>query len=125
MFGKWLTHERATEATGGRFRVAIPKADRQGWEGGGEKTQDGTDQEGQFGEALDTFGVMDELTLGTQHLFGRQGKLFDSPAVRIEGMNAFRVEFSRRSQQPRLFEGWIMKGIDIKGEVVGMGKGLG
>jgi len=68
-------------------------------------------------QAQDTFGVMDELAMSAEHLFGTQGDLLDRPTVYIDGINAFEAEFKRGGKQPRVLERWVVKSIDINSRV--------
>ena len=97
--------------------MTVPKASRLWTSGSGKDGQDGASEERDFGEAVDSFGGMDELAMGTDHLLGGEGELLDRPAVGVEGIDALSRKRDRSGEQPRLFERRVMKGIDIEGVV--------
>ena len=55
--------------------------------------------------------------MGTNHLFGTQGDLFDGPTVSVNGIDAFRFERHGSSQKPWLLKTWVIEGVDIEGFV--------
>src|SRR5579864_476129 len=83
-FGKWMAAQGAAQAARRALRLAIPEAGGRHRARGGEEAQDRASQQRQFRQPLNTGGVMHELTMGTDHLFGTEGELFDRPAVGIE-----------------------------------------
>src|SRR5664280_61553 len=77
IFGKWQSSELAPKPPRRSFGFSIPKTSGHGRKRGGQKTQDRPGQEGQFRQTLDTFRVVNELAMGTHHLFGTQRDLFN------------------------------------------------
>jgi hypothetical protein len=91
-----MTEQGSAQAPRGRLGLTIPKAGRRDREGSRQETQDRTSQQGQFGEALDTFGVVNELAMGTHPLFGAKRDLLDGSAVGINGTHAAGLECDGR-----------------------------
>jgi hypothetical protein len=111
-----MTEQGSAQAPRGRLGLTIPKAGRRDREGSRQETQDRTSQQGQFGEALDTFGVVNELAMGTHQfgealdtfgvvnelamgthpLFGAKRDLLDGSAVGINGTHAAGLECDGR-----------------------------
>ena len=83
-----MAEQGSAQSTGRWLGLTIPKAGRRDREGGRQETQDRASQQGQFGEALDAFEVVNELAMGTHHLFGAERDLLDGSTVGVNGTNA-------------------------------------
>src|SRR5574340_1620198 len=114
-FGKRQAAQEAAKTTGRGFGRAVPKTGCHGWSGGGEESQDGASQQGEFRQTLNALRGMDKLAMSADHLFSGQRDLFDGPAVMVEGADGRRLEGQWGCQEPGLVKGGVVDGKHTKG----------
>ena len=98
---KGAAREGTPKATERGLRMAVPEAGGDGRRGGCAIGQDRPGHEGQFGQALAGLGGVDERAGGPEHLLGRQGELFDCPAVAVEVAQHRGADGERRGEEQR------------------------
>ena len=82
--------------------ATIPEPDRRCRSSGSGIAQDASGQQGGFGQPLAGLRFVDELAGCSDHLLGREGELFDRPAIAVEIPCRLRRQRQRCGQQERV-----------------------